>query len=233
MSDLPRLVLAAHLSDLIEASKSAGFTFSIELVRKLSALKSVKSIVGDYEVTLTTAVVDYFNGDATLSRVRGTFSRSPREYAREVYLEGMSEGGLTEEDLDDEDERTIADWIATQKDSVEGFVDFCRTIKDVDQDQRSARQGAILSRAGMWVNSLAELGGLGRIRGKEGELATWELGDTEEHCSSCLTNSDLKPHRLKWWRDSGRLPRSRELDCHGYNCDCTLRSPKTRMVLYP
>lgn len=224
---------AEALEDLSGIAEQLGATIPEDVRRKIDALKKVASIVGDYEVALTSAVVDYFNGEATLSRVRRVFASSPRAYARDVYLEGMKEGKLGEEDLDDEDESAIAEWIETQADHVEGLVEFVSTVKGLDDAQRRDRQRAILDRVKLWVKELRDLGGRGRLRAKDGELAIWELGDTEEHCPDCLANSRLKPHRVKWWREKRDLPRSKDLACHGFNCDCTLRNPKTGRILYP
>jgi len=229
----PRSFLERSLADLISLAESLGAKISPALKRKIDALKKVSAIVGDYEVDLTSAVVGYFNGEASLSRVRKVFSSAPRDYARDVYLEGMGEGGLGEEDLDEDDESAISEWIDTQAGSVEGLVEFVSTVKSVDEDQRRDRQRAILDRVSLWVNELRDLGGRGRLRAKDGELAIWELGDTEIHCDDCLANSRLKPKRVKWWREERGLPRAKDLACHGFNCDCTLRSPKTRRQLYP
>lgn len=229
----PRSFLERSLGDLITIAERLGATIPESLLRRVDALKKVSGIVADYEVELTSAVVAYFNGEASLSRVRKVFSSAPRDYARDVYVEGMSEGKLSEEDLDDDDESAIADWVDLQLDHVEGLVEFVSTAKSVDADQRSVRQRAILDRVGLWVKELRDLGGRGRLRAKDGELAVWVLGDTEDHCPDCLANSRLKPHRVKWWRETRGLPRAKDLACHGYNCDCTLRSPKTRRQLYP
>lgn len=229
----PREELALRISDLIDYADSIGARVSVDVRNKVEAIKKVSSIVGDYEVELTSAVVAYFNGDASISRVRRAFTTSPREYARDTYVEGMSEGGLDESELDEEDELAIDAWIDVQIDHVEGFVEFAKTIKSVPDEARSARQSAILDRVKLWVKELRDLGGKGRLRAKDGELAFWELGDTEDHCDSCLSNSRLKPHRVKWWRDADRLPRSKDLDCKGFNCDCRLKSAKTGRTLYP
>ena len=229
----PRAFFERTLSDLLSLAESLGASVPLALKRKLDALKKVSAIVGDYEVDLTEAVVSFFNGEASLSKVRKVFSKSPREYARDVYLEGMGEGGLTEEDLDEDDERVIEEWIDTQAEHVDGLVEFVSSAKTVDETERRDRQKSILDRVALWVKELRDLGGRGRLRAKDGELAIWELGDTEDHCRDCLANSRLKPKRVKWWRETRGLPRAKDLACHGFNCDCTLRSPKTGRQLYP
>lgn len=229
----PRLFLERAIDEVIAIAERLGATIPEPIFRKLDALKKVSAIVGDYEVELSSVVVAYFNGEASLSRVRKVFSTAPKEYARDVYVEGMAEGKLSEDDLDDDDEALIEQWIETQLDHVEGLVEFVSSVKDVDETIRRDRQRSILDRVSLWVKELRDLGGRGRLRAKDGELAEWVLGDTEDHCPDCLANSRLKPKRVKWWREERGLPRDKDLACHGYNCDCTLRSPKTRRQLYP
>lgn len=229
----PRVFLERLIGEAIAIAEALGATIPESVLQKLDALKKVSGIVGDYEIELSSVVVDYFNGEASLSRVRRVFSSAPRDYARDVYVEGMSEGKLSEEDLDEDDEALISQWIETQIDHVDGLVEFVSSVKDVEDADRATRQRAILDRVSLWVKELRDLGGRGRLRAKDGELAIWELGDTEIHCSDCLANSRLKPKRVKWWREERGLPRSKDLACHGFNCDCTLRNPKTKRQLYP
>ena len=194
-------------------------------------VKTVRSVVGDYEVELTGPLADYFNGDGSLRSVRATFQRAIREYAKDAYLEGLQEGGGEASDFDEEDATTVEDWIDGQIGYVDGFIDAVGETQGAED--RTAAQEGILARVRFWVNALADLGGRGKLRALEGEMAYWELGDTEEHCDDCLRYSRLRPKRIKKWLELGILPRSHDLACHGYHCDCTLRSVRTGRILYP
>jgi len=194
-------------------------------------VKSVRGLVGTYEVELTETIADYFNGDGSLRSVRATFQRAIRQYAKEAYIEGIQDGGGEAGDFDDEDAAVVDAWIDEQLSHVDGFVDAVRETQGAED--RTAAQEGILARVRYWVNALADLGGRGKLRALEGEMAYWQLGDTEEHCPDCLRYSRLRPKRIKRWLDQGALPRSHDLACHGYNCDCTLRSVRTGRILYP
>lgn len=195
------------------------------------AVKTVRTVVVDYEVELTGPIADYFNGDGSIRAVRATFQRAIRDYAKDAYIEGIRDGKGAAEDFDDEDAEVVEAWIDEQLSHVDGLVDAVRATESAE-DRTSAQQG-ILNRVRLWVNALADLGGRGKLRAMEGEMAYWQLGDTEEHCDDCLRNSRARPKRVKKWMDSGNLPRSYDLECGGYNCDCTLRSAKTDRILYP
>lgn len=196
-------------------------------------VKSVRAIVGDYAVTLTTPVAAYFNGDGTLNRVRGVFNRSPKDYARDVYVEGMSEGKMDASEFDSDDQAVIDEWLSTQAGAVNGLVDAVREAGKAKGDARQGAQRGVFTRVGYWVDSLSQLGGLGRARAMDGVMVYWELGDTETHCDSCLSHSRERPHRMKWWRERGWLPKAHDLECGGWNCDCTLRSKQNGKVVYP
>lgn len=196
-------------------------------------IKSVRSIVGDYSVTLTEPVAAYFNGAATINRVRGVFSRAPKDYARDVYVEGMAEGKMDASEFDDADQAEVDKWLAIQAGALDGLVAAVRDANKATGAERTGAQSGVFNRIGYWVDSLSQLGGLGRARALDGEMVEWELGDTETHCDSCLKASREPAHRMKWWREKEILPGSHELECGGWNCDCKLRSVRTRKVVYP
>lgn len=220
-----------HRAMAAEVARAMARGFALAIVGQ--EYKSVRSIVGDYAVTLTTPVAALFNGSGSINTVRATFNRAPKEYARDAYIEGMAEGKLEESDMDADDEKVIAEWLAVQAGAVGGVVDAIREAGKAEGDARTGAQRGAFTRVGYWVDALAQLGALGRARALDGVMAYWALGDTETHCDSCLEYAGLDPHRMKWWRESGRLPKSHDLDCGGYNCDCTLRNARTRRVIYP
>lgn len=49
----------------------------------------------------------------------------------------------------------------------------------------------------------------------------WVLGATERHCRDCLElNGQIKT--ASEWRAAGIQPQSPDLQCGGWNCDCSL-----------
>lgn len=195
------------------------------------AVKSVRSVAGDYEVALTEPIAAYFNGDGSTRAIRSAFQRAIREYAKDAYIEGIQEGKGEASDFDEQDQAVVDAWIDEQLGYVDGLVEAVSGFKDAED--RTAFEQRIFDRVRFWVNALADLGGRGKLRAMEGEMAYWELGDTEEHCTDCLRYSRLQPRRVKKWMEAGTLPRSQDLECSGYNCDCTLRSVRTGRIIYP
>lgn len=220
------------MTDAMPRGTRALLAYVRDTLAEALAVKSVRTVAIDYEVDLTEAVVAFFNGGSIRS-VRSAWQKAIKGYARDVYVEGMAEGKMPADEFDADDQDAVDTWIGEQLGYVDGFVDAVKEAGAAEGDARTGAQQGILNRVALWVAALKDLGGLGRIRALEGELAQWELGDTEEHCADCLANSRLKPKRLKWWRDNERLPRSHDLACGGFNCDCGLRSVRTGRWLYP
>src|SRR5690606_15302107 len=80
----------------------------------------------------------------------------------------------------------------------------------------------------MWFNkSLMPFYNAGRLSADQNGMYGWAMGDTEEHCASCLA-ADGQKHRLKEWFESGVVPQSDQLECHGFECKCQLYRTKGR-----
>ncbi len=166
-----------HRALAAEVARAMARGFALAIVGQ--EYKTVKSVVGDYAVTLTTPVAALFNGSGSINTVRATFNRAPKEYARDAYVEGLIEGKLEESDLDSDDEKVIAEWLAVQAGAVGGVVDAIREASKAEGDSRTGAQRGAFTRVGYWVDALAQLGALARARALDGVMAYWELGDTE------------------------------------------------------
>lgn len=116
------------------------------------------------------------------------------------------------------------------------YVDaFYRAIIDARIDGTSLEP--LLYRARLWANQwdASYNNGVLIIRAETGGNLIWQVGETE-HCDTCLKLNGTVAS-AKDWTLSGWQPQSRDLDCHGYNCQCTLtpttqrRSPNFRSKL--
>lgn len=73
----------------------------------------------------------------------------------------------------------------------------------------------------LWVNNAIGTADIARTFDRTDGLYIWELGSTEEHCTDCLAlNGQIK--RASEWRAAGIQPKSPDLECGGWNCDCEL-----------
>jgi hypothetical protein len=195
-------------------------------------VKTISQIVKRYGDQLSNAVYDVFNGGSDPVDFRRAHKALLRESAPDVYLEGMREGGIAEEDLDDEDRaamsEAVGDWLGSQLSFVN---DFAKAIGEARKDKE--QRDSILARVDQWIDSLRTLGDLGKAYATQNEKGSWIMGNTE-HCDTCLKLSKMKPHRLKWFIDRGYIPRengSDTLDCHGFNCQCEIQNAKGEVLL--
>lgn len=86
-------------------------------------------------------------------------------------------------------------------------------------DKLAAARDKLARRIHKWGNDLRRAANAAKTYA--GGDFMWRLGATEKHCTDCLTNDGLVRSGEEW-RLTGKLPQSRELECHGYNCDCSL-----------
>lgn len=77
------------------------------------------------------------------------------------------------------------------------------------------------ARIPMWVNSYARIRELAKMLACKDRKAIWKVNPLKEHCTDCL-HVDGRVYRMSIWRKYGWEPRSRNLECRGYKCGCTL-----------
>ena len=108
-----------------------------------------------------------------------------------------------------------------------GYVDqFYRDIVDEKIDQTSL--DPLLVRANMWANRWNEAynEAVRLITLENGGRLVWKMGRAE-HCSTCLALDGIVAF-AKEWDAIGIKPQSDRLECHGFNCKCSLSPTKAR-----
>lgn len=187
-------------------------------------LKTIGQVVAQYDDQLTNAVYDVWNGHSSAVDLRRAHKAMLKQFAPLIYFEGMREGGIKEDEIDEEDQaaadEAVSDWLSKQVEFVNAFAKDVEAVRG-NKDERPK----ILDRVGMWVDSLRSLGDLGKAYALKNERGQWTLGETEQHCDTCLKLSKMKPHRVSWFVERGYIPRqngSDTLDCGGWKCDCSV-----------
>ncbi len=169
------------------------------------AVKTIGGTVIKYANDLDNIVYDAFNHRITAVDMRRAHKELMRQLAPEVVTEGLHEGGLADEDIDEEDQawvdETISDWLGVQVDAANGFAADAYAAGD-DGDKRAD----CLSRESMWVDALRDLGELAKAYAMRSTKAIWVLGLTNTHTPDCVALSQKKAHRLSWWIDNGYTP---------------------------
>ena len=78
------------------------------------------------------------------------------------------------------------------------------------------------NRLALWLFGLAAVWSVGKAYiANQSRHLRWDLGMTEQHCTDCLRLNG-QVHTAAAWNASGWRPQSRDLECNGYRCDCSL-----------
>ncbi len=135
-----------------------------------------------------------------------------RNYGEQAYKDGLADGGVIVEELDNVDSARWMATLAEQSQYLDSFAD------EVIQGRVSDAQANM--RASMWGKSLQRFLVSGQLSAKRNGMYEWKLGNAE-HCKTCLRLNG-QVHRMSSWDAKGYTPRSSSLDCKGFNCKCSL-----------
>jgi hypothetical protein len=175
--------------------------------------KAIQATRLDFEDGLEDLIADARAKDIT----RNAFSRRLRALigtaARKAYIDGLNDGGVQTDSLDDDEQLRFVQMLGGQS----GYVtDFARTLYDTGISDAQAAQ-----KPAMWFNKTIEpFYDAGVLSADRNGMYEWVYGDTE-HCKDCLRLNG-QVHRFKDWLAKGWQPASSRLFCKGFNCRCRL-----------
>lgn len=180
------------------------------------AQKDIQSTRLDFEGDFADAISAAQDDDMSRRRFGIVARALITRYGRQAYGDGLEEGGV-EGGLSQDDQQAANSLIAEQSSYVSDFADNLFDGSEADPD----------ARASMWFQkSIYPFYLAGLQSGDEDGMYEWVYGDTE-HCEDCQRLNGQK-HRMSEWVDSGWLPKSDELECHGFNCQCELVKTRGR-----
>jgi hypothetical protein len=79
----------------------------------------------------------------------------------------------------------------------------------------------VKGRAEIWANRYNSIVTLAQVTACADKKMVWYFGATEQHCNDCASY-DGKVFRASTWARYGAIPRSHNLECGGWRCDCRL-----------
>ncbi len=181
-----------------------------------AVVKDIQATRLDFEGDFADAVSAAQDDDISRRRFGIVARALITRYGRQAYTDGLEEGGV-EEGMSDEDRSTTNSLIAEQSSYV---TDFADRLFDGSEATPEARASA-------WFQKSVYPFYLAGLQSSDSDgLYEWVYGDTE-HCADCQRLNGQK-HRMSEWMDSGWLPKSSELECHGDNCSCELVKARGR-----
>jgi hypothetical protein len=201
-----------------------------------ASASDIDSLIRGYVDDLNSNFLDVLDGGMSAPAAVRDHQRMIDTLAEQAYDIGMTDGGADPADKDSEDEDTFNGWVVQQDAYIGGFWDGVRQLrkdrKDMTDEDYAAGQLTLNNRIGMWGDSLRNLYSLAKANAQKNMSVTWHFGDTD-HCATCAS-LDGQRHRLKWFLDKGYIPQengSDTLDCHGFNCQCTLENDDGDVIM--
>lgn len=141
-------------------------------------------------------------------------------------------------------EKALTEQFRTARNSVERLAEDIYDGRYSVRNEEQARAGGpvqtadqgrdkLRNRLALWVFTLAGMDAVGKQHAApvviQGEVVepeyTWELGQTEKHCSTCLEQDGVTRTASGWKALAaiGVQPQGTGLECRGFRCDCRLR----------
>lgn len=175
--------------------------------------------VAYYERALNAAVLDLYRGgdagdfiDKAIYLIEEQFGRAWREGARDV---GFDPAKISEGELE---------FLQSRMDREKEYIlDFAQAIENAREAGDPVKP--LQERVPLWANRYEEVRDTARAHYgiQTGARLVWRVGPTE-HCDTCLALDGVVATADDWEEARGRgiYPKSPDLDCHGYNCQCSL-----------
>lgn len=171
----------------------------------------------DTSVRFARVFVDVMNEglDDEINRRRfGIILRNElRKAGIDAFKDGMEKGGVSRENFTNDNHTTVLAIAAEESKHVTSLGAKLFYGGGVSEDE-------VLRRSALWINkSLRRFLHAGIESAARNGAFGWRLGETEDHCRSCLSAS-RKVALFRTWRKHNIEPGSERLFCGGYKCDC-------------
>lgn len=205
------------LDDQNPQQNGAGNDPTAQTVDDQKRAKAIQATRLDFEDGLEDLIADARAKEIT----RNAFSRRLRALigtaARKAYIDGLNDGGVQTDALDDAEQLRFVQMLGEQS----GYVtDFARTLYDTGISDAQAAQ-----KPAMWFNKTIEpFYDEGRYSADRNGMYEFVGDDGVESCSTCKRLKGQR-HRFKWWVDKQLRPGvdTQNYVCGGWNCNHKLR----------
>jgi len=209
-----------------------------EIIDRLDECKRKSEIVNAFDTVMDAphikTITSYQRGIRELARGLWNNSVSRGQYEvgmenlierefRSAFVSGVQRGGMAVADLEDSERQELDDLIENEKGFVSQLADYIyRNRKDVGKLQ------SVRSRVDLWVARYMMVKETGYLVASGDKALIWKWDVRKEHCVSCAAlNGQVR--RASFWRNSGVIPKSWQLACHGFRCGCVLTDTDQRI----
>lgn len=204
------------LVNRIEVSSSDHQPLTIQNLKSTTDTggKSIQATRLDFESRFA-AIQDSLRLKEIDRRRAGLLLRgSLRTFGARAYRDGLSDGGVTDATMSDDDMTRFNLLLAQQSQYVSNFT---ATVIGAGISDAQA-----FGKPQMWFNkSIQPFYDAGLLSANKNGNYEWVLGATEQHCKDC-SRLNGQIHRLKSYFAKNLYPKSSALACRGFRCDCRL-----------
>ena len=194
------------------------------LVTKLHERKSYDQ----YRSRLWGAMVRLFNGGKGAS-FESSFLRSIDAQLTQAWNEGADSVGVAPDEMTRDDTDVLRAIIDNETAFISGVQGDIRADADAGmaREDFDSKYGA---RVDLWANRYNETVNRARMVFGKKQRFEWQLGATEEHCSTCNALDGIIAFGYEWEeaRFHPQMPPNDLLECHGWRCDCSLVPTSSR-----
>lgn len=178
---------------------------------------SAPAVERGYRSSLRSAARGLWTGALTYSQFFDSmFSLIERGLTRAWYA-GAEECGIKPAELTQLELSALTQAIVMERTHIGRLADF------VEQHAKAAggRLRTVMARVELWAKRAQDVASRARVLACQDKKLQWQLGATENHCTSCLKLAN-KVKRASQWKAADIRPQMRRLECGGWKCDCTL-----------
>lgn len=193
----------------------------------VKAANALSGINRKYHDAITKALIGYFEG-GSITTARNAFKKATSQAVLDAFEAGWQDAGA-DLPLDEDSQAWVSDYQQSQFGFIEAlFQDAARYRKQKDFDYFTW----VNNRADGYTGSLVGVYNAGSMLANGKQMATWELGQTEKHCPTCLKLNGQR-HRLGWFVAKNYIPRKpgAAMACQGYHCDCKFKDDNGNEIL--
>jgi hypothetical protein len=201
---------------LAQATTAEMLKAAFDYARELSAQKAVQATRLDFENAFNNLLEGTRKGDYTRQQFQSQLRKVLRQYGIMAYRDGLVDGGVIDGEMDDDDRAEIAALLADQSNYIGNFGGVL-----FNKDGGISDTLADLKAELWWNKSVYTFYQKGLASADRNGMYMWTIGQTEKHCVTCAALNG-QVHRMKDYAKRGLLPKSSNLACGGWECDCNL-----------
>ena len=183
----------------------------------------LKTLAG-YQLNLRAAAYGLWSGKMDFDQAFGQIFEAIDRGLPQAWAEGAASCGILPDEYSPEERTALAQAVASEKNHVFALLEW---IEQNSQENGGAR-GTAYSRLDVWINRYRDVVNRAKAMACSDQKLRWVLGPTE-HCTTCAKLSG-RIKRGSYWQSHvmPQSPPNGQLECGGWNCQCTLQPTEDR-----